>query len=95
MSNLEIYELASEGWTDPPFYVANGNLPVFIFVTGDWVGQIHIQIKVNGSWLDSSDPPRLGNFDTVADRLPIGSFVRVGFKAGNYESGVATVRITT
>jgi hypothetical protein len=94
MGNLKEYSLNGEGWTDPPFYVADGHLPIFIFVTGMWVGKITIQVKINGEWEDSNDPPRLVNFDTGAIRLPIGSYIRLGFKVGDYESGTAVIRIT-
>lgn len=95
MSNLEKKSISAENTYTDPLKVSAGNLPVFVHTEGTWKGIISIQVKhpEDTSWFTMSESVSTRNFETIADKLPIDAQVRVGFEAGNYDSGTATIRV--
>jgi len=78
------------------YQVGEGTAPVFIITEGEWDGLLTCQIRYPGRTtpIDMPSARFESNFDIPARDLPIGAEVRVGFKAGEYTSGTASIDIT-
>ena len=78
------------------YSVGEGSAPVFILSQGTWKGIITIQAIYPGRTVPVDLPHEQysNNFNVIAEKLPINSQVRVGFKDGDYVSGTATIDIT-
>lgn len=76
--------------------LGEGAAPIFIITEGVWSGTLTCQIRYPGraTPIDMPSARFESNFDIPARDLPIGSEVRVGFKAGEYTSGAASIDIT-
>jgi hypothetical protein len=81
---------AANTWTDPVPILGPFNLSL----SGTWVGTITIQRSFdNGvTWLDVTI--FTANIEYLRDEPELGALYRAGFKAGEYTSGTAAVRIS-